>query len=77
MNVSDEIEFNLRHLPLAEEISTCVENGHYDAVIEIASQSDDGLLTAALWACWLGRSLLLSKLIKLGLDPNRTDEVGR
>ncbi|PZC75020.1 hypothetical protein B5X24_HaOG206845 [Helicoverpa armigera] len=73
----DEIDYNLRHLPLAEEISTTIESGHYDETIEIASNTENGLLTAALWACWLGRSSLLSRLLKLGLDPNRTDEAGR
>ncbi|XP_047033633.1 transient receptor potential channel pyrexia isoform X2 [Helicoverpa zea] len=72
----DEIDYNLRHLPLAEEISTTIESGHYDETIEIASNTENGLLTAALWACWLGRSSLLSRLLKLGLDPNRTDEAG-
>lgn len=73
----DEIEYNLRHLPLAEEISACVIAGHYDEAIEIASQTESGTLTAALWACWLARSSLLARLLKLGLDPNRTDDAGR
>ncbi|CAH0594198.1 unnamed protein product [Chrysodeixis includens] len=73
----DEIRYNLRHLPLAEEICTSVENGEYEEAIRIASQTENGTLTAALWACWLGRSSLLSRLLKLGLDPNRTDEAGR
>lgn len=67
----------MQHLPLAEEISTFVETGHYDEAIEIASQTENGILTAALWACWLGRSTLLGRLLKLGLDPNITDEAGR
>lgn len=73
----DEIEYNLRHLPLAEEISANISTGHYDETVELAANVEDGILTAGLWACWHGRSSLLSKLLKLGLDPNRTDDAGR
>ncbi|KAF9796715.1 hypothetical protein SFRURICE_008125 [Spodoptera frugiperda] len=73
----DEIEYNLRHLPLAEEISSNISTGHYDETVELAANVEDGILTAGLWACWHGRSSLLSKLLKLGLDPNRTDDAGR
>ncbi|XP_075982691.1 transient receptor potential channel pyrexia isoform X2 [Anticarsia gemmatalis] len=73
----DEIDYNLRNLPLAEEISTNVETGHYDEAIATATQTENGILTAALWACWLGRSSLLARLLKLGLEPNKTDDAGR
>lgn len=73
----DEIESGLQRLPWAEEISPHIEIGRYDEVISIVAQNEDAISTAALWACWLGRSSLLARLLKLGLNPNKTDEAGR
>lgn len=36
-----------------------------------------GIRTAALWACWMGKSSLLTKLLKIGADPNSADGAGR
>lgn len=56
-----------------------METGHYDDVICFVTPTDKCLLarTAALWACWLARSSLLDRLLKLGVDPNSCDDAGR
>ncbi|XP_046971112.1 transient receptor potential channel pyrexia isoform X2 [Vanessa cardui] len=75
---SDEIQYALRHLPYADELSTLLETAHYEDVIFFVSQADtDRIRTAVLWACWFGRSSLLSKLLKVGADPNSCDDAGR
>ncbi|XP_063831405.1 transient receptor potential channel pyrexia isoform X1 [Ostrinia nubilalis] len=75
----DEIQYSLHQLPHAEEISILVETGHYDDVICFVTPTEKCLLarTAALWACWLARSSLLDRLLKLGVDPNSADDAGR
>lgn len=76
--IPDEIQYALIHLPHAEEISPLVETGSYDEAIAIATLTEDGLRTAALWACWLGRSTLLGRLLKLEeLDSDACDDAGR
>lgn len=77
--LTDEILFSLQQLPHAEEISLLVETGNYDDVISFAFQTDKniGARTAALWTCWMGRNSLLDKLLKLGVDPNCSDDAGR
>ncbi|XP_037294243.1 transient receptor potential channel pyrexia isoform X2 [Manduca sexta] len=75
----DEIQYTLRQLPHFEEILSLMDTGHYDEVISYATNTNGGvgLRSAALWACWLGRSTLLTKLLKLGIDPDETDDAGR
>ncbi|KAM3962525.1 LOW QUALITY PROTEIN: transient receptor potential channel pyrexia [Aphomia sociella] len=75
----DEILYSLRQLPQAEEILALVESGQYDETICLVSETERGIgdRTAVLWACWLGRSSLLSRLIDLDVDPNSCDEAGR
>ncbi|XP_073950492.1 transient receptor potential channel pyrexia isoform X1 [Choristoneura fumiferana] len=72
----EEIQYVLRQLPYAETISALVEDGLYEKVINLAAQPEERK-TAALWACWLGRSSLLARLLKLGIDPNWADDAGR
>lgn len=76
-NISDEILYVLRQLPNADEISSVMGTGHYDEVILLAENIEGGMRTAVLWACWLGRSTLLNRLLKLGVDPNEMDDAGR
>ncbi|KAL4715914.1 hypothetical protein ACJJTC_013214 [Scirpophaga incertulas] len=75
----DEIKFALEQLPYAEDIVTIMETGRYEELLLFASQTMKslGYVTAALWACWQGRSILLDKLLKFGVDPNVADEAGR
>ncbi|RVE47475.1 hypothetical protein evm_007886 [Chilo suppressalis] len=75
----DEINFSLDNLPHAEEIVVLIDTGQYDQVISFATQTERGIgvVTAALWACWQGRSSLLDKLLRLGVDPNSSDDAGR
>lgn len=55
-----------------------VAAGDYEEVITLATQSEDCLRTAALWACWLGKCPLLTQLLMLNkLDLNTRDDVGR
>lgn len=69
----------MRKLPHADEISAFIEAGRYEEVILLASNTEReiGARTAALWASWLARSFLLAKLLKLGINPNTTDDAGR
>jgi len=30
-----------------------------------------------LWACWLGRPIMLQKILMTGVSPNITDHLGR
>nr|QDR50969.1 pyrexia trpa [Heliconius melpomene] len=74
----EDIQYSLRHLPNADEISGLLETGHYEDTVSFLSQTDkDRLRTAVLWACWLGKNSLISKLLKIGADPNSSDEDGR
>ncbi|XP_059053204.1 transient receptor potential channel pyrexia-like isoform X2 [Achroia grisella] len=76
----DEILYSLRRLPQAEEILVLIESGQYDETICLLSETFRGIgeRTAVLWACWLGCSSLLSRLIiNLDVDPNSRDEAGR
>ncbi|CAH2094669.1 unnamed protein product [Euphydryas editha] len=74
----EEIQFSLRHLPFADELASLLETGHYDDVMSFVAQEDTNRIrTAVLWACWLGRSSLLTKLLKVGADPNSCDDAGR
>ncbi|CAG9789260.1 unnamed protein product [Diatraea saccharalis] len=75
----DEINYSLDQLPHAEEIAALIDTGQYEQVISFAIQTDKsvGVVTAGLWACWQGRSSLLEKLLRLGLDPNSSDDAGR
>ncbi|NP_001296484.1 transient receptor potential channel pyrexia [Bombyx mori] len=75
----DEIQYTLRLLPYSEEISVLIGNGNYDETIQFASEAEGGfgLRTAILWACWLGKSILLFKLLKMGVDPDELDDAGR
>ena len=75
---TEDIQYSLRHLPNADEISGLLETGHYEDTVSFVSQTDeDRLRTAVLWACWLGKNSLISKLLKIGADPNSSDEDGR
>lgn len=66
-------------MPHADEISAFIEAGEYEEVISLACNTDEeiGATTAALWASWMARSSLLAKLLKLGVNPNASDDVGR
>ncbi|XP_045538000.1 transient receptor potential channel pyrexia isoform X1 [Papilio machaon] len=69
----------LRQLPHAEELLTILESGHYDDVIHFIMETEPkiSMKTAMLWASWLGKSALLTRLLKLGADPNSADLSGR
>ncbi|XP_013135767.1 PREDICTED: transient receptor potential channel pyrexia isoform X2 [Papilio polytes] len=69
----------LRQLPHTEELLTILESGHYDDVINFIMETNPkfSMKTSMLWACWLGRSSLLTRLLKLGADPNSADGSGR
>lgn len=60
-------------------MSAFIEAGQYEEVISLAynTEQEIGARTAALWASWMGRSSLLAKLLKLGVNPNATDDAGR
>ncbi|XP_049877815.1 transient receptor potential channel pyrexia isoform X3 [Pectinophora gossypiella] len=75
----EDIRQCLNQLPFAEEISGLLEAEDNDEVISLATSTGggEGLRTAALWACWQARSSLLAALLKLGVDPNATDDAGR
>ncbi|CAH0728375.1 unnamed protein product, partial [Brenthis ino] len=74
----EEVQYALRHLPNADEISSLLETGHSEDTVSFVSQADEHRLrTAALWACWLRKNSLLSKLLKIGADPNSSDDGGR
>ncbi|XP_068619064.1 transient receptor potential channel pyrexia isoform X2 [Battus philenor] len=75
----EDILFDLRQLPHSEELLAILDSGHYDDVINFIMQTDKliTLKTTVLWACWLGRSSLLTRLLKLAADPNSADGAGR
>ncbi|VVD01605.1 unnamed protein product, partial [Leptidea sinapis] len=74
----EQIITSLKKLPYAEEISSLLESGHCEEAIILASQADDvGIRTAALWACWMGKSSVLHKLLKLGAKASFVDDAGR
>ncbi|CAK1583593.1 unnamed protein product [Parnassius mnemosyne] len=75
----EDILFVLRQLPYSDEILAILDSGHNEDVINFISQEDNNgrMKTAVLWASWLGKSSLLSKLIKLGANPNSEDGAGR
>lgn len=79
MSIADEIQHSLHQLPNAEELCTLVETGQYDELLTLATQADKKreAQTAALWACWMGKNSLLDKLLRLGVDPNCSDDAGR
>lgn len=66
-------------MPHADDMSALIEAGQYEEVISRAytTESEIGAKTAALWASWMARSSLLAKLLKLGVNPNTTDDAGR
>ncbi|XP_063627903.1 transient receptor potential channel pyrexia isoform X1 [Cydia splendana] len=72
----ERIQSVLRQLPHADTLYALIEVGQYDQVLELASQPEQRK-TAALWTCWLGRSSLLARLLKVGVDPNWADDDGR
>ncbi|XP_045502459.1 transient receptor potential channel pyrexia-like isoform X1 [Colias croceus] len=74
----EEIQNVLKQLPYAEEFAALLENGHTEELISLASDTDTvGIKSAALWAAWMGKSSVLNKLLKLGADPNSSDDAGR
>lgn len=60
-------------------MSALIEAGQYEEVISLAcnTEGEVGATTAALWASWMARSSLLAKLLKLGVNPNASDDAGR
>ncbi|GBP04056.1 Transient receptor potential channel pyrexia [Eumeta japonica] len=73
----DDIKRSLYRLENAEELSPMIQSGLYEEVISSATALQSDLKTVGLWACWLGRSALLAKLLRLGLDANSADDAGR
>lgn len=74
----EEIQETLRLLQSADEISSLIETAHCEDVVSYALEMDEGgVRCAMLWACWMGKTCLLSKLLKIGGDPNSRDDAGR
>ncbi|XP_041968957.1 transient receptor potential channel pyrexia isoform X2 [Aricia agestis] len=73
----ETIQHTLKQLPFADIVSSSIEANHYEEIIAFVEEEPSGLHTAVLYACWMGRCSLLSKLIKAGADPNSCDHDGR
>ncbi|XP_053613892.1 transient receptor potential channel pyrexia isoform X2 [Plodia interpunctella] len=72
----DEILQSLNQLPHADEISTLIEAGQCDTTLSLVAETEADR-TAVLWASWLGRSCVLYRLLKAGVNPNSCDNSGR
>ncbi|XP_077300169.1 transient receptor potential channel pyrexia-like [Arctopsyche grandis] len=66
---TEEIIAGLRKLPGGGEAADLTCSGKAESLIKYSG--------SVLWSCWLGRPILLQKLLAAGLSPHITDGTGR